>query len=95
MSEYHSVFPFDGRAREGAWRSLRVFARSCLSLIHISSTVNDVVLFTPRAPFDAAFTTMIFDEERQSGRPFTVFALMVLSVIRDERKVNFLSLIHI
>lgn len=32
---------------------------------------------------------MIFDEERQSGRPFTVFALMVLSVIRDERKVNF------
>ena len=54
-----------------------------------ASTVNDVVLFTPRAPFDAAFTTMIFDEERQSGRPFTVFALMVLSVIRDERKVNF------
>ena len=33
--------------------------------------------------------TTIFDEERQSGRPFTVFALMVLSVIRDERKVNF------
>lgn len=54
-----------------------------------ASTANDVVLFTPRAPYDAAFSTMIFDEERQSGRPFTVFALMVLSVVRDERKVTF------
>ena len=54
-----------------------------------ASTSNDVVLFTPRAPFDAAFTTMIFEEERQSGKPFTVFALMVLSVVRDERKVTF------
>lgn len=57
-----------------------------------ASTANDVVLFTPRVPFDAAFTTMIFDEERQAGRPFTVFALMVLSVVRDERKVNFSAL---
>ncbi|MVM53342.1 RNA-binding domain-containing protein [Gordonibacter urolithinfaciens] len=54
-----------------------------------ASTSNDVVLFTPRAPFDAAFTTMIFEEERQSGKLFTVFALMVLSVVRDERKVTF------
>ncbi len=54
-----------------------------------ASTSNDVVLFTPRAPFDAAFTTMIFEEERQSGKPFTVFTLMVLSVVRDERKVTF------
>ena len=54
-----------------------------------ASTSNDVVLFTPRAPFDAAFTTMVFEEERQSGKPFTVFTLMVLSVVRDERKVTF------
>ncbi|MBQ5490506.1 MAG: putative DNA binding domain-containing protein [Treponema sp.] len=52
------------------------------------STSSIVKLFVPRANPDMQFTKMIADEQNRRDRPLSINALMILSTIRSERRVN-------
>ena len=52
------------------------------------STSTIVKLFIPRANPDMQFTKMIADEQNKKGRLLSINALMILSLIRNERRIT-------
>lgn len=52
------------------------------------STSSIVKLFIPRANPDMQFTKMIADEHNRRDRPLSINALMILSTIRNERRIT-------
>ena len=52
------------------------------------STSSIVKLFVPRANPDMQFTKMIADEQNRRNQPLSINALMILSTIRNERRVT-------
>ena len=56
------------------------------------SSSEEVVLFLRRIVPDAAFVTMIDDEERRRGAPLSVWSLIVLSLLREHRRLSMVQL---
>lgn len=52
------------------------------------SSSEEVVLFLRRVVPDAAFVTMIEDEENRRGAPLPVWSLIVLSLLREHRRLT-------
>ena len=52
------------------------------------STSSIVKLFVPRANPDMQFTKMIADEQNRRNQPLSINALMILSTIRNERRIT-------
>lgn len=52
------------------------------------STSNRVVLFIARGKADLAFAKMIADEQNLKGRPLSISYLLVLSILKDERRMS-------
>lgn len=52
------------------------------------SSAEEVVLFLRRVVPDAAFVAMIGDEERRRGAPLPVWSLIVLSLLREHRRLS-------
>ena len=52
------------------------------------STTSIVKLFLPRANPDMQFIKMIADEQNRRNQPLSINALMILSTIRNERRVT-------
>lgn len=52
------------------------------------STSSIVKLFVPQANPDMQFTKMIADEQNRRDRPLSINALMILSTIRNERRIT-------
>lgn len=56
------------------------------------SSAEEVVLFLRRVVPDAAFVTMISEEERRRGAPLPVWSLIVLSLLREHRRLSMTQL---
>lgn len=52
------------------------------------SNAEEVVLFLRRVVPDASFVTMIGEEERRRGAPLPVWSLIVLSLLREHRRLS-------
>ena len=52
------------------------------------SSAEEVILFLRRVVPDEAFVTMIGDEERRRGAPLPVWSLIVLSLLREHRRLT-------
>ena len=56
------------------------------------SSAEEVILFLRRVVPDEAFVTMIGDEERRRGAPLPVWSLIVLSLLREHRRLTVVQL---
>ena len=56
------------------------------------SSAEEVILFLRRVVPDEAFVTMIGDEERRRGAPLPVWSLIVLSLLREQRRLTVVQL---
>ena len=56
------------------------------------SSAEEVILFLRRVVPDEAFVTMIGDEERRRGAPLPVWSLIVLSLLREHRRLTMVQL---
>ena len=56
------------------------------------SGAEEVILFLRRVVPDEAFVTMIGDEERRRGAPLPVWSLIVLSLLREHRRLTVVQL---
>ena len=52
------------------------------------TTSTNVRLFIQRAKADDAFTQFIADEQNRLGRPLSIYALMVLSLLKSEKRLT-------
>lgn len=52
------------------------------------STASEVVLFLRRVVPDEAFVVMIANEEARRGAPLSVWSLIVLSLLREHRRLS-------
>ena len=52
------------------------------------STANSVKVFIPRSTPDLKFAKMIREEQEKRKNPFSIYALMILSIIRTEKRVT-------
>lgn len=53
-----------------------------------ASTSNRVTLFIARGKADLAFAKMIADEQNLKGRPLSISYLLILSALKEERRMN-------
>lgn len=56
------------------------------------SSAEEVILFLRRVVPDESFVTMIGDEERRRGAPLPVWSLIVLSLLREHRRLTVVQL---
>ena len=52
------------------------------------TTSTNVKLFIQRAKADGKFTKFIADEQNRMGRPLSIYALMILSLLKNERRLT-------
>ena len=52
------------------------------------STSTNVRLFIQRAKADDAFTKFIADEQNRLGKPLSIYALMILSLLKNEKRLT-------
>lgn len=52
------------------------------------TTSSNVKLFIPRAKADNRFTKLIADEQNRLGKPLSIYALMILSLLKNERRMD-------
>lgn len=52
------------------------------------TTSTNVKLFIQRAKADERFTKFIADEQNRLGRPLSIYALMILSLLKNERRLT-------
>ncbi len=52
------------------------------------STSTNVKLFIQRSKADEKFTKFISDEQNRLGRPLSIYALMILSILKNERRLT-------
>ena len=52
------------------------------------TTSTNVKLFIQRAKADEKFTKFISDEQNRLGRPLSIYALMILSILKNERRLT-------
>lgn len=59
------------------------------------STSRNVKLFIQRAKADLAFTKLITDEQNRQGKPLSIYTLMILSVLKTERRSNIARILEL
>ena len=52
------------------------------------TTSTNVRLFIQRAKADDAFTKFIADEQNRLGKPLSIYALMILSLLKNEKRLT-------
>ena len=52
------------------------------------TTSTNVKLFIQRAKADSIFTKFIADEQNRMGRPLSIYALMILSLLKNEKRMS-------
>ena len=52
------------------------------------STSKNIVLFIPRGKADAGFLRLLSEEQKNNNNPLSIYALMILSILKDRRKLN-------
>ena len=55
------------------------------------TTSTNVKLFIQRAKADNRFTKLIADEQNRLGKPLSIYSLMILSLLKNERRMTHLS----
>lgn len=59
------------------------------------STSRTVKLFIQRAKADLPFAKLVADEQNRQGKPLSIYTLMILSLLKDERRCNIDRMIEI
>lgn len=59
------------------------------------TTSSNVKLFIQRAKADDKFTKLIADEQNRLGKPLSIYALMILSLLKNERRIDLSSVVNI
>lgn len=62
------------------------------------TTSSNVKLFIQRAKADDKFTKLIADEQKRLGKLLSIYALMILSLLKNERRLDlakFVSMTHL
>lgn len=62
---------------------------------YTESTGSTVKLFLQRAKADMAFTKMIADEQNRQGKPLSINTLMVLSLLKNERRADIERIVEV
>jgi len=62
------------------------------------TTSSNVKLFIQRAKADDKFTKLIADEQNRLGKPLSIYSLMILSLLKNEKRLDlakFVSMTHL
>ena len=59
------------------------------------STSRTVKLFIQRAKADLPFAKLVADEQNRQGKPLSIYTLMILSLLKNERRCNIDRMIEI
>jgi len=59
------------------------------------STSRTVKLFIQRAKADLPFAKLVADEQNRQGKPLSIYTLMILSLLKNERRCNINRMIEI
>ena len=62
------------------------------------TTSSNVKLFIQRAKADDKFTKLIVDEQNRLGKPLSIYSLMILSLLKNEKRLDlakFVSMTHL
>lgn len=59
------------------------------------TTSNNVKLFIQRAKADNMFTKFIADEQNRIGKPLSIYSLMILSLLKDEKLITLSEMVKL
>ena len=59
------------------------------------TTSTNVKLFIQRAKADDKFTKLIADEQNRLGKPLSIYALMILSLLKSERRMDIARVVNV
>ena len=62
---------------------------------YTESTSRTVKLFIQRAKADLPFAKLVADEQNRQGKPLSIYTLMILSLLKNERRCNIDRMIEI
>lgn len=59
------------------------------------TTSTNVKLFIQRSKADDSFTKLIYDEQNRLGKPLSIYSLMILSLLKTERRVDLSRIVNV